>query len=318
VKIDYQDDSNSPAKSLSEVQGLVSNSHVIAILDASNQDGAWAAFVTQQKVPVISLNQAGDGFQYYSKPNFFANGTTVITILWGQLKAAAEAGAGTYGLLYCTEEPACAQAVPATKGLAPTIPIKVTYVAGASNSQPDYTAVCLGAKDAPAAAYFPAGVEAKRVADNCAQQGYKPVWITSQGTISPSDIKDPNLSTATGDLQDFPWMLNSTPAQQLFHQIEDANLAKATTQANVDFAYVGAVLFQTAATSGVSAGNSSPSAQDIYNGLYQIKDNNLGGLAPSLTFVQGKPNPVNCVFLYGVANGQYAATHGDQTFCQTA
>ncbi len=316
VKIYYQDDADDPAKSISEVHQMVSGNHVVAILDASSQDAAWVSFVTAQKVPVISLNQAADGFQFISQPDYFPNGTTVITILWGQLKAAAEAGAKTYGFIYCTEAPACAQAAPATKALAPSIPIDVNYVAKASNSQPDYTAVCLGAKQAPAAALFPAGVTPKRVADDCVRQGYKPIWITSQGTVAAADIADPNLSTATGDLQDFPWMLNTTPAQQLFHQVEDPVLAKAQSAANVDFGYVGGILFQTAAAAGVTASNNSPSAQDILNGLYTIKNNTLGGLAPALTFLPGKANPVTCVFLYGVQHGQYAATHGDQTFCQ--
>jgi branched-chain amino acid transport system substrate-binding protein len=316
VKIYYKDDADDPAKSLSAVQQMVSGNHVIAILDASSQDASWVNYVTAKKVPVVSLNQAADGFQFVSQPDYFANGTTVITILWGQLKAAAEAGAKTYGLIYCTEAPACAQAAPATKALGKSIPIDVNYIAKASNAQPSYTAVCLGAKGAPSAALFPAGVSPKRIADDCVRQGYKPIWITSQGTIAEADIADPNLSTATGDLQDFPWMLNTTPAQQLFHQVEDPVLAKALTAANVDFAYVGGVLFQTAAAAGITASNNSPSPQDMLNGLYTIKNNNLGGLAPSLTFVPNKPNPVTCVFLYGVQNGKYAATHGDQTFCQ--
>lgn len=60
----------------------------------------------------------------------------------------------------------------------------------------------------------------------------------------------------------------------------------------------------------------SASPQDMLNGLYTIKNNTLGGLAPALTFTPGKPNPVTCVFLYGVQNGKYAVTPGDQTFCQ--
>jgi branched-chain amino acid transport system substrate-binding protein len=317
VKVIDKNDNNDPATSTADVHALISQDHVIALLDGSGQDAAWASFASQSKVPVISLSEAGDGFQYFTQPDFFANGTTVLTILWGQLKAAAEAGAKTYGLIYCSEVPACAQAAPVTKSLAKTIPINVVYVAKASNSQPDYTAVCLGAKQAGAKAVFAAGVAPQRVADDCARQGYKPIWITSQGTVNPAAIKDPNLSSSTGDLQDFPWMLSATPAQKLFHRIEDHELARANTQANVDFAYVGAVLFQTAATAGVKAGNKAPSAQDILNGLYTIHGSTLGGLAPPLSFKVGKANPVSCVFLYGVVKGKYAATHGDKYFCQS-
>jgi branched-chain amino acid transport system substrate-binding protein len=316
VKVIAKDDTNNPANSLADVQQFVTGNHVIAIFDGSGQDAAWTTFVTQNQIPVISTNQAGDGFQFQSQPDFFANGGTVLAGLWGQLKSAAVAGAAKYGLIYCTEEPACAQAVPATKGLAQLVPIKVVYVAGASNTQPNYTAVCLGAKSAGAQAVFAAGVAPGRVADDCAKQDFKPIWITAQGTVAPSVIKDPNLASATGPLQDFPWMLDSTPAQKLFHQIEDGELAKAQTQANVDFAYVGAQLFEAAAMAGVSASNTAPSAQDIYNGLYGLHNETLGGLAPPLNFVKGKANPVNCVFFYGVKNGVYAAPYGSQLFCE--
>ena len=317
VRVIDKNDNNDPATSSAIVHAFVTNNHVIAILDGSGQDAAWASFASQSKVPVISLDQAGDGFQYFTQPDFFANGTTVLTILWGQLKAAAEAGSKTYALIYCSEVPACAQAAPVTKSLAKTIPINVVYVAKASNTQPDYTAVCLGAKQAGAKAVFAAGVAPQRVADDCARQGYKPIWITSQGTVNPAAIKDPNLSSSTGDLQDFPWMLDTTPAQKLFHRIEGGELTKASTQANVDFAYVGAVLFQTAATAGVKAGDKAPSAEGILNGLYTIHASTLGGLAPPLSFTAGNANPVKCVFLYGVVKGRYAATHGDKYFCQS-
>ncbi len=316
VKLFQLDDRNDPATALSDAKTLVDTDHVIAILDGSGQDAAFASFVTSAHVPVISTTEAGDGFQFQVQPDFFANGTTVLTILWGQEKAAAEAGAKTYGLIYCTEVPACAQAVPVTKSLAKSVPIDVTYSAGASNSQPDYTAVCLGAKSSGAQALFPAGVAPNRIADDCARQGYHPIWITSQGTIAPQDIKDPNLANATGDLQDFPWMLDATPAQKLFHKIEGPELKKAQTQANVAFAYVGAQLFAKAASLGVPKSDTSPTAQDILTGLYSLHDETLGGLAPPLTFVQGKANPVSCVFLYGVKKGKYVATHGSKTFCQ--
>src|ERR1700738_2299223 len=82
VKVIDRDDGNDPAKSIAAVQDLVTNNHVIAILDGSGMDATWTALVTQKHIPVISLNQAGDGFQFQSQPDYFANGTTVLTILW--------------------------------------------------------------------------------------------------------------------------------------------------------------------------------------------------------------------------------------------
>jgi branched-chain amino acid transport system substrate-binding protein len=316
LKLIVMDDRNDPATSLSDVQTLVSNDHVVAILDGSAQDATWVNVVTPQKVPVIGLDTSGGGFQFQTQPDYFAGGTTVLTILWGQMKAASVAGAKTYALLYCSELPACAQAAPATKGLAPSIPITVSYVAKVSNAQPNYTAQCLGAQQAGVKAVFPAGVDAARVADGCAQQGYKPIWVTSNGSVSAADIKDPNMASAVGDLEDVPWMLDNTPALRRFHQIEDPVLNKAQSQAFVEFSYVGAQLFQTAAIAGISATDTSPSSQDVLNGLYGLKNETLGGMAPPLNFAPGKANPVSCVFLYGIKNGTFAATFGSQMYCQ--
>ena len=71
-----------------------------------------------------------------------------------------------------------------------------------------------------------------------------------------------------------------------------------------------------AASIGISRGDAHPTAQGVLDGLYSLHNETLGGLAPPLTFVKGKANPVNCTFLYGVKKGKYFASHGSRVFCQ--
>jgi hypothetical protein len=64
------------------------------------------------------------------------------------------------------------------------------------------------------------------------------------------------------------------------------------------YVWTSAILFQTAATEGIATVDAAPTSADVLNGLYQISNNNLGGLAPAaLTFTRGHPaSPINCWF----------------------
>jgi hypothetical protein len=80
--------------------------------------------------------------------------------------------------------------------------------------------------------------------------------------------------------------------------------------------WTGAKLFQAAATAGVSASDTAPTAADIYKGLYGLNGTTLGGLSASPeTFVQGQPNILKCMYMMGIKGGQWTAPYGSQTFC---
>jgi branched-chain amino acid transport system substrate-binding protein len=318
VKVISADDRNDPATALANVQGFIQNDHAVAILDQSSEDSAFASYVGSAKIPVISLNEAGGTFTYQTNPDFFADGATVEAILYGQEAAAKSEGATNFGVVYCTDVSACAQAVPLWKADASSLGLKLGYLAGASDAAPNYTAQCLAAKQAGVNAMFAAGVPTNTLADDCAQQGYKPLWVGSEGTINARSAKDPNLEGAVSDQQSFPWFLDSTPATKEFHKYMGSYLGKAESPAVVSASWTGAQMFAEAVKEGLAAGGSSTAvtSSTVLSGLYAFHNQTMGGLAPPLTFTQGQPTAVNCWFLTKVKHGTYTAPLGMKPQCE--
>jgi branched-chain amino acid transport system substrate-binding protein len=317
VKLMYNDDGDNAAKAAAAAASLIS-SHVLAIMDASFVNNAFQKSVDAARIPVLSLTGSGQSTLYFTDPNFFPNSTTVLANLYAQVYAAKYAGAKTYALLYCAEDPNCAQAVPLTKVYAKAQGVDVNYTASISAGAPNYTAQCLSAKSAPSAAMFIAASNApaiERVANDCATQDYTPIQITASGTVPDSALTKPgfNKNNVYGEVNTFPYFLNTTSATQLFHQVMDSYLAKAQRPTVVAAAWTGMELFATAAA---KAGN-SPTAQSMYSGLYALNASTLGGLAPPLTYKVGQPANINCFFLIRSQDGKYIAPNGDSATCVT-
>ena len=319
VKVIVMNDNNDPALSLTEAQTLVNQDHAVAILDQSSADQAFEKFVDSRNIPVISENESAGTFTYLSDKNYFADGTTVLAILWGTLQAARSQGAHNFGIVYCTDVSACAQAVPVLKGDAKALGMVVGYTAGASDSAPDYTAQCEAAQQAGVQALFPAGVGVTRMADDCARQGYHPIWIGSEGTINATAAADPNLNGAISDQQGFPWFINTTKATKLFHQVMGSYLAHAESPGALAADWTGAQMFGRALQLGVALTPRQPvTAHTIYDGLYAFHGETLGGITSPLTFSRTMPNQVNCWFLVGVHNKRYYAPRGLTPQCEPA
>jgi branched-chain amino acid transport system substrate-binding protein len=315
VKLMYNDDGDNAAKAAAAAQSLIS-SHVLAIMDASFVNNAFQKSVDAAKIPVLSLTGSGQSTLYFTDPNFYPNSTTVLANLYAQVYAAKYAKATTYALLYCAEDPNCAQAVPLTKTYGKAQGVDVNYTASISAGAPNYTAQCLSAKSAGSQAMFIAASNApaiERVANDCATQNYTPVQITASGTVPDSALTKPgfNKNNVYGEVNTFPYFLNTTPATKLFHQVMDRYLAKAQRPTVVAAVWTGMELFSAAAA---NAGN-SPTAQSIYQGLYAFHGNTLGGLAPPLTYKVGQPANINCFFLIRSQDGKYVAPNGDAATC---
>jgi len=313
VALSYYNDQTNPALAVSAAQSLI-NDHVLAVMDASFVNNAFEKQVDAAKIPVISLDGSGQSFLYVTDPNFFADSTTVLAIIYSQLYSAHFAGSKTYALLYCSENPNCAQAVPLTKAYAAPNQIQVTYTGAVSAAAPNYTAQCLAAKSSGATAMFTAAASSsaiERIAANCSAQGYDPVQITASGTVPDAALTMPGFSNVVGTVNTFPYFLNTTQATQLFHQVMDSYLSSAQRPTVVAAVWTGMAEFGAVAA---NAGD-TPTTQAIYSGLYGLNGSTIGGLAPPLTFKQGQPNQVNCFYQIKSSNGKYVAVNGDQSTC---
>jgi hypothetical protein len=64
--------------------------------------------------------------------------------------------------------------------------------------------------------------------------------------------------------------------------------------------YVSGLLFGKALQVGTKGKSGPVTTSEIYNGLYSIHHDTLGGMAPPLTFTARKPSPVDCWYWIGI------------------
>jgi len=61
--------------------------------------------------------------------------------------------------------------------------------------------------------------------------------------------------------------------------------------------------------------STTPTAAEIYQGLYAFHGETLGGLTVPLTFAQGKTNTSNCGFAYAINSGKLSTPYGTTPIC---
>ena len=112
----------------------------------------------------------------------------------------------------------------------------------------------------------------------------------------------------------FPWFLDETPAQHLFHEVIKKYNPSITVNATTSVVWVaGQMLLQ--ASKNLPADN--PTAQDLTNGMYTIKNNTFDGLVPDpVTFTPGQPSLDHpCYFVVQIKNGGYQTPLGTKPQC---
>jgi branched-chain amino acid transport system substrate-binding protein len=220
-------------------------------------------------------------------------------------------------VVYCSELAACAQAVPLNKQFAAQQGVQVVYAEAASESAPDYTAQCVGLKDAGAQVVF-GYAGGTKIAGDCARQGYKPVWVVAQGAIAAQYRKDPNFNGTVGPLGTWPWFEDTTPAQHAFHEALAQywpNFDQFQSPYTATSTWAALQLFAAAAAN-VGA---NPTRQDILTAIYGLGSGfTLGGLIPPETVNQGKATTNPCFFEIGIQDQKYVLPFGSKTFCQAS
>jgi branched-chain amino acid transport system substrate-binding protein len=317
VKVIELDDQSSAATALQDVETLIVNDHAIVIADNSFYDASFAKYVDSKKVPVIGLSVGAGEFPYVTDANFYAPSGTVLTSLWGSAKAAALAGGAKLSFLYCAEIPACGQVVPIMQANATSVGMTMPYSAAFSASAPNYTAQCLAAQSAGVDALFAGGANVQsnqRVYDNCATQQYFPVAVGGETTISEAMINDPNIHHIAASSPTLPWFVNQGPksGSAIFHKVMGSYISKSFSVAGLTSIWTGLQLIAAAAKNVTG----KPTSQQIYKGLYALKNETLGGMSVPFSFTKGKPTSVHCVFAYQAVNGKLGMLNGGKPVCQ--
>jgi branched-chain amino acid transport system substrate-binding protein len=307
VKVDYYDDAGDPGKSAAAFQRLATE-HVLAVIDGTTLDQAWAASAVANGIPVICGTDNANAFTCSSNPDFFPSGGTVLPELYGDYAATKAAGATTTGIIYCTENVACKQALPVSAAFVKDLGMQESPPLAASSSAPSYTAQCVTFASEKVQAVW-SYVGTSKVASDCARQGYRPMWIEASGTWQNRYITDPNLRAATlvGTIDEVPWVVD-TPATKTFLEAVGNLINTAYSPYSVETTWAAGLVFQAAAA---NAGN-SPTSRTILAALNSFKDQTLGGFSPPLTFISGKAHSVPYYYYLQIKNGKWVAPDGSQ------
>ena len=130
-------------------------------------------------------------------------------------------------------------------------------------------------------------------------------------TLTP---QAPGLENAIIPAGTFPSQVSDSPATQNYHTAVNEyapNLAAGLDGPTSNVWTSGALMV--AASKYLTA---TPTTAEIFEGLYAIRDNNLGGLTVPLTFHKGGlPTVGSCAFISGTHDGKYTAPNGGALVC---
>jgi branched-chain amino acid transport system substrate-binding protein len=318
VHVYIEDDGADPSTSVSDVEQEVTQDHVIAfvgnLMPLTVQ--ASVSYLQQQNIPVIGGDASST--TWWQSPVLFPQGASdlgsdqaVFTI-----KAAAAKGYTKMGVLYCVEDPTCSNGIQSLiqPGGGQQAGVTTVYSSSFSITQPDFTAQCLDAKQAGATFIYFAGDgdSLMRMSNNCAAQGYKPLYVGDSLAITANLASNPNLNGLLAGQTNFPWMDAFTPAQATYQQAVKQYAPQLAGSATTAGEWAAGMLAVAAAKDLTS----TPTSAQFFQGLWSIKANNLGGLAPPLTFNQNAAaTPSNCFFLMTLQNGQFVDLQNGNAQC---
>lgn len=319
VEVIIGDDRGDPARSASLVRDFVENQGVVAFFGNIVPLAAQASeqYLRDKGIPVVG----GDSSQSIWRQStiLFPHGTSYgVYSLEGAAYAARTGGVKKAAVLYCGEVFACDDFESTlTDANAGARGFDMVYRARVSIAQPDFTAECLGAKNAGADLVMLAVDAASilRVTRACSQQGYAPTYLAAGFSIDESLRSDPNLEGMIMPQASFPFPDRTLPAAQIFQTAAERFAPDLIMSGAVSSVWAAGMMLALASHNGhLSADDPKPS--EILDGLYTFAGETLDGLVFPLTFTPGQPAPLYpCFFLMTMESGNFAAPNGSRSEC---
>ncbi len=319
MRVISKDDLTNPGTSLSEVETLVSQDHVVGLVDDTVVDAAWATYVSQEHIPVVGGNLSNSTF--YTNPDFYPEGTTQNFLAQQIVLEAKKVRAKTLAVMYCAEAVQCQEAVPPIKSTGATLGVPLVYSASISSTAPNYVAQCLAAKQSHAGSVNVAAASAVviAVAASCHQQGYDPVQLGIGGGVGKSWATAPGMEGTIATQNDVPFFVHSTPATSVLaaalttyapNVLSSPGFGEAVTNSWVS----GLLISAAARDAGVTA-KTPVTASRLVAGLDSFRRETLDGMAPPLTFRQGQAHSVNCFFYMRIQGHAFTTPYGLAPSC---
>jgi branched-chain amino acid transport system substrate-binding protein len=318
VKLVVKDDAGSPSQALQDANQLVAD-HVIAIVgEDSIIPTAWTKVADKAGIPLIG-GIPSDPFNF-TDTNAFPIGVGAVTQLAGEFAYMKQAGLKKFAMLYCAEAPICASLGPLSKGIAGVVGgPSVAYTAEVAATAPTYTSQCLAMKNSGADAVEVASVPSvpPRVLTACSQLGVTPTQVTASETSNASWLSTPALANTVLISPVANYLDTSLPATAQFQSVVSQYIPGILKNPQFGqhslLGWAAAQLFGAAA----KAGHIGPTSttQDVRNALYSLKNENLGGIVPTLNYTPDKPTLITCYFSYKISGGTYKSLNNNQTTC---
>ena len=305
------DDGNDPARNQALVRQFVEQDHVVAFVfnGAPLSGQASRDYLNQKNIPVIG--QEGGQMFWYDSPMHFpvtSNGkmmqyiTAASAIDTFMAKGAKKAAAIT-----CEEAEYCRtgqdnMAKPWTDAGG-----QIVYKAQGSLVQPDFTAQCLGAKNAGAEVILGAfdAQSFHRLKSSCARVGYHP-YLASSSIQSQDTFKDdPNMEGDVVGMNNAPWFRADIPGVARYQATILKYLRNVPSDAAGIIGWGAALAFEHAAKKTFKS-SQTPTTKDVLDGLYALNGDNLEGVTYPLYFKAGQAKKeVGCYWPILVGKGKF-------------
>ena len=307
VKLVIMDDKGDGATSLAAAKTLVEDSGVLALTSQeSNTEAAVSSYLKTQSIAVVGATGYSPTI-WGALPNYFSTVPAGFpTDVLAQFVSAKAVGATKWTAVSCAEVAACKATEPLYAPAAKQQGLTYIGAQSVSSTAPSYTAECLklirSGADFIQIAVSPAA--AKRLIADCKAQGYTGWFGATAGSVNAELTKVSGLRLA-GGLQGFPWWADAPAAKQYRD-------AMARYQPKADSTNPGATSVWAAlemVRKALANAGDSPTRQDVFNGLYALHDEDLGGLLPQrMTYTKDKGAPqVLCAWLYKLENGKFSS-----------
>ncbi|MGH8998606.1 MAG: ABC transporter substrate-binding protein, partial [Acidimicrobiia bacterium] len=309
IKYIVADDGGDPARNLALTKRLVEQENVIGFVynDAVLSGQASVEYIKEKQVPV--MGQEGGSTYFEGSHMHFAAGSNGIQLIdltmAGTAHVTVPQGRTKVATMTCQEATWCNLAHERWPELASKYGYSVVYQAKASLTQPDFTSQCLSAQNAGAeivlGAFDPNGW--KRVAQSCAQVGFKPVYGAPIMQTREDFAEDPNFEGMVIPEPNLPWFLPEFPVIADFHATLERHAPGLTPNVATLAGWASAKLFERAARGYLSE---VPTSRDFLRGLWSFEDETLGGLTPPLNYPEMKaPTYPICGWPVVIEDGNY-------------
>ena len=319
VQLLQYDDGTDPARHRAQVQEAVEKEHAVAFLDqldAVTGSKATYDYIASKGIPVIGTDTGRN--EVYKTPIVFPLGASgkyyTFSTLAMAAKVAVPEGKTKLGSMACAEAQPCAEAEGMIMKSAKAMGFDYVFHARPSIAQPDFTAECLGARNAGVEVlYIAMDINSHdRIAASCARQGFRPRYVSFANLLSKTQAEDPNLDGTLVMINGFPWFQSGTPATDEFQDAMRQFGAGLPPAGGIPHGWRAGKAFEKAAAQLPEP----PTSASILAGLWSFRDETLGGLTYPLTFVQGQAGPARaCWFTASIQDRTFKTLDGNKLSC---